>query len=69
MRPVATTVRTRQVAVNERKAYLCTLVPEIRFEAAGCWFSLVHDSPRRMNEPLSEDRDPRSLERIADGRV
>jgi putative phosphoesterase len=56
---------TRGVASDETKAYLRTLVPEIRFEAAGRRFRLVHGSPRRMNEYLFEDRDPRSLERIA----
>lgn len=58
-------VWTRRVTTDESKAYLRTLVPEIRFEAAGCRFLLVHGSPRRMNEYLFEDRDPRSLERIA----
>ncbi len=44
-----------------------TLLPEIRFEAEGKRFRLVHGSPRRMNEYLFEDRDPRSLARIAQG--
>ena len=42
-------------------------LPEIRFEAEGKRFRLVHGSPRRMNEYLFEDRDPRSLARIAQG--
>ncbi len=56
---------SRQVTTGDNKAYLRTLVPEIRFETEGVRFRLVHGSPRRMNEYLFEDRDPRSLERIA----
>jgi putative phosphoesterase len=56
---------TRSVTTDANKAYLRTLLPEIRFEAEGRRFRLVHGSPRRMNEYLFEDRDPRSLERIA----
>ena len=56
---------TRRETSEENKAYLRTLLPEIRFEVEGVRFRLVHGSPRRMNEYLFEDRDPRSLERIA----
>jgi len=56
---------TRRVTNADNKAYLRTLLPEIRFEAEGVRFRLVHGSPRRMNEYLFEDRDQRSLERIA----
>ena len=56
---------TRRVTTTENKAYLRTLLPEIRLEASGKWLRLVHGSPRRMNEYLFEDRDPRSLARIA----
>lgn len=56
---------TQAVTTDEHKAYLRTLPPEIRFEAEGTRFRLVHGSPRRMNEYLFADRDPRSLERIA----
>lgn len=56
---------TRAVTSDENKAYLRTLVPEIRFEVEGQRVRLVHGSPRRMNEYLFEDRDQRSLERIA----
>ena len=56
---------TRGVVTDEHKAYLRTLLPEIRFEAEGKRFRLVHGSPRRMNEYLFEDRDPSSLARIA----
>ena len=55
---------SRAATTPENKAYLRTL-PEVRFEAEGIRFRLVHGSPRRMNEYLFEDRDPRSLERIA----
>jgi putative phosphoesterase len=58
---------TREVTTPENKAYLRTLLPEIHFEAEGKRFRLVHGSPRRMNEYLFEDRDPRSLARIAQG--
>src|SRR5918994_2095540 len=58
---------SRDVTTPENKAYLRTLLPEIRFEAEGKRFRLVHGSPRRMNEYLFEDRDPRSLARIAQG--
>lgn len=56
---------TREVTTPENKAFLRALLPEIRFEAEGVRFRLVHGSPRRMNEYLFEDRDPRTLARIA----
>jgi putative phosphoesterase len=56
---------TRLATTEANKAYLRSLKPEIRFEAEGKRFRLVHGSPRRMNEYLFADRDPRSLERIA----
>ena len=58
---------SRAVTTPEQKAFLRELPPEIRFTAEGVRFRLVHGSPRRMNEYLFEDRDPRSLERIAAG--
>ena len=58
---------TRRETTSDHKAFLRTLIPEIRFDAEGVRFRLVHGSPRRMNEYLFEDRDPRSLERIARG--
>ncbi len=58
---------TRAETTPENKAFLRTLAPEIRFEADGVRFRLVHGSPRRMNEYLFEDRDARSLARIAQG--
>jgi putative phosphoesterase len=56
---------TRRVTTDENKAYLRSLVPEIRFETGGKRFRLVHGSPRRRNEYLFADRDPASLARIA----
>jgi putative phosphoesterase len=56
---------SRAVTTDENKAFLRELVPEIRFDVDGLRFRLVHGSPRRMNEYLFEDRDRRSLERIA----
>lgn len=58
---------SRTVVTPERKAYLRGLLPEIRLDVAGVRLRLVHGSPRRMNEYLFEDRDERSLERIAAG--
>ena len=58
---------TRAVVDEDRKAYLRTLVPELRREIHGVRIRFVHGSPRRMNEYLFEDRDPASLERIAKG--
>ena len=60
-------VWTRAVTTRENKSYLRTLRPEIRLEAEGRRLRLVHGSPRRMNEYLFEDRDARSLTRIAQG--
>ncbi len=56
---------SRAETTPANKAYLQSLLPEIRFEAEGVRFRLVHGSPRRMNEYLFADRDPRTLERIA----
>lgn len=56
---------TRAIVTNERKAYLRSLMPEIRLEVNGIRLRLVHGSPRRMNEYLFEDRGEASLERIA----
>lgn len=56
---------TRRETTEDNKAYLRTLLPEIRLAAGSKRFRLVHSSPRRMNEYLFEDRDQRSLERIA----
>ena len=56
---------SRAATTPENKAYLRALLPEIRFAAEGKRFRLVHGSPRRMNEYLFADRDPRTLARIA----
>jgi putative phosphoesterase len=58
---------TRSEVDAERKHRLQTLVPEIRLSIHEHRIRLVHGSPRRMNEYLFEDRDQRSLERIAGG--
>jgi len=58
---------SRAATTPENKTFLQTLLPEIRFDTEGVRFRLVHGSPRRMNEYLFEDRDPRSLARIARG--
>ncbi len=56
---------TKKRVPAERKAFLRSLVPEIRFEADGKRFRLVHGSPRRMNEYLFEDRPLSSFQRLA----
>lgn len=56
---------TRAQTTADNKAYLRTLVPEIRVEADGRRVLLVHGSPRKMNEYLFEDRAQSSFERIA----
>jgi hypothetical protein len=47
---------TKKAVTPEHKAFLRSLKAEIRFEAEGKRFRLVHGSPRRMNEYLFEDR-------------
>jgi putative phosphoesterase len=61
----ASLVWTRAAVDDDRKAYLRSLAPELRRTVNGVRVRLVHGSPRRMNEYLFEDRDERSLERIA----
>lgn len=51
----------------ENKAWLRSLAPEIRFEADGHRFLLVHGSPRRINEYLYEDKPDATFARIAAG--
>jgi diadenosine tetraphosphatase ApaH/serine/threonine PP2A family protein phosphatase len=46
-------------------AWLRTLAPQIRFEADGLRFLLVHGSPRKMNEYLYEDKPDSTFARIA----
>jgi putative phosphoesterase len=56
---------SRGVVTPANKQFLRELPFELRFEAEGVRVRLVHGSPRRINEYLFEDRDERSLERIA----
>ena len=56
---------TRDRTTADNKAFLRSFVPEIRFEADGKRFLLVHGSPRKMNEYLFEDRPLSSFERLA----
>jgi putative phosphoesterase len=56
---------TKVHVTEDHKAFLRSLVPEIRFEAGGKRFLLVHGSPRRINEYLFEDRPASSFERLA----
>ena len=56
---------TKKTVTPDRKAFLRSLVPEIRFEADGKRLRLVHGSPRRMNEYLFEDRPLSSFQRLA----
>ena len=48
-------------------AWLRSLAREIRFEADGLRFLLVHGSPRRLNEHLYEDKPDSTFARIAEG--
>lgn len=56
---------TRAVTSDRNKAWLQTLLFDIRFDFGGKRVRLVHGSPRRINEYLFEDRDEGSLRRIA----
>ena len=56
---------TRKTVDSDGKAFLRSLQSEIRFEADGKRFRLVHGSPRRMNEYLFEDRPLSSFQRLA----
>ena len=56
---------TKATVTAENKAFLRTLVSEIRFEADGRRVLLVHGSPRRINEYLFEDRPISSFQRLA----
>ncbi len=56
---------TKSHTSGDNKAWLRTLAPEIRFEADGLRFLLVHGSPRRMNEYLYEDKPDATFARIA----
>jgi len=56
---------TEEHVTDANRAWLRTLHPEIRLEADGLRFLLVHGSPRRINEYLYEDRPDSSFARIA----
>jgi putative phosphoesterase len=56
---------TKAHTTDGNKAFLRTLVPEIRFDIDGKRVLLVHGSPRKMNEYLFEDRAISSFQRHA----
>jgi putative phosphoesterase len=56
---------TKARTTPENKAFLKTLLHDLRFEADGKRVLLVHGSPRKMNEYLFEDRALSSFQRIA----
>lgn len=56
---------TKARVTAENKAFLRTLVPEIRTEIDGKRLLLVHGSPRKMNEYLFEERPVSSFQRLA----
>jgi putative phosphoesterase len=57
---------TKAQVTGANKAFLRTLLPEIRFDAGGRRVLLVHGSPRKMNEYLFEDRPLSSFQRLAE---
>lgn len=56
---------TKARVTGQNKAFLRTLVPEIRTDVDGKRLLLVHGSPRKMNEYLFEDRPASSFQRLA----
>jgi putative phosphoesterase len=58
---------TRDHTTDANKAWLRSLPREIRFEADGRRYLLVHGSPRRINEYLYEDKPDATFARIAAG--
>lgn len=56
---------TKAHTSEANKTYLRTLAPEIRLEADGRRYLLVHGSPRRINEYLFEDKPDATFARIA----
>jgi putative phosphoesterase len=56
---------TKEHTSDANKAWLRTLAPQVRFEADGHRFLLVHGSPRKMNEYLYEDKPDETFARIA----
>lgn len=58
---------TSEETTAENKAFLRSLAGRIRLQLGDLIVTLVHGSPRRINEYLYEDRPVRSLERLLDG--
>jgi putative phosphoesterase len=58
---------TKAHTSDANKAWLRSLPREIRFEADGRRYLLVHGSPRRINEYLYEDKPDATFARIAVG--
>jgi putative phosphoesterase len=58
---------TKAHTTASNKTWLRSLPREIRFEADGHRFLLVHGSPRRINEYLFEDKPDATFARIAAG--
>ena len=58
---------TKANTTDSNKAWLRSLAREIRFEADGLRFLLVHGSPRRINEYMFEDKPDTTFARIAAG--
>ena len=58
---------TKAHVTEANKAWLRSLPREIRFDADGVRFLLVHGSPRRINEYLYEDKPDATFARIAEG--
>jgi putative phosphoesterase len=70
--PVSEALGKRSIAWSnlyttpENKAFLRSLVPEIRLNMGNLCVVLVHGSPRKINEYLFENRPDASLERLMD---
>lgn len=58
---------TKAHTSDANKAWLRSLARDVRFEADGLRFLLVHGSPRRINEYLYEDKPDSTFARIAAG--
>ena len=58
---------TKAQVTGANKAWLRTLHPQVRFEADGKRYLLVHGSPRRINEYLYEDKPDETFARIGAG--
>ena len=58
---------TKANTSDTNKVWLRAFAPQIRFEADGIRFLLVHGSPRKINEYLYEDKPDSTFARIAAG--